>query len=349
MRDYAKVSPQFWIGKTGRKLRAAGADTQVLALYLLSAPNANMLGLYYLPSTLVAHETGLAPDAMRQALDRAIELGFCDYDEVAEVIWVYETARFQNAEQLEPADKRCKHIQKEYLALPENRFLEAFFNKYSGRFNLTMKRGGTPIAGKRPFQAPLKPLRSPLEAPSEPLQRPFEAPSKPGAGTGAGAEAGARKVASASPPSTAIKSKRKPKTGLPEKFAISDRVKEWAVRKGYDRLEQHFESFVGKARKNDYRYVDWDEAFMEAIRENWARLPTVPTRPEPKDVTCEYAESGQPACGMPNARPSNRYGGRPVCAHHERKLIEQTSGRKMPEEARKALRQFTGKHAARPQ
>jgi len=49
MRDFAKVCGQFWIGETGRKLRAAGRDAQTVALYLITCPSANMLGLYYLP------------------------------------------------------------------------------------------------------------------------------------------------------------------------------------------------------------------------------------------------------------------------------------------------------------
>ncbi|MCJ2205071.1 hypothetical protein K9T61_05110 [Escherichia coli] len=44
MRDYAKVSPRFWLGETGRELRKAGAEAQVVAFYLMTSPHANMLG-----------------------------------------------------------------------------------------------------------------------------------------------------------------------------------------------------------------------------------------------------------------------------------------------------------------
>lgn len=53
---------------------------------------------------------------------------------------------------------------------------------------------------------------------------------------------------------------------------MSDRVRSWATSKGYDRLDEHMEHFVGKARAKDYRYVDWDEAFMGAVRDDWANL-----------------------------------------------------------------------------
>lgn len=167
MRDYAMVSPRFWIGHSGRELRSAGADAQVVALYLLSSPHANMLGLYYLPIAYIAHETGLTAGAARAALAKVIELGFCAYDDAAEVVWVHEMARFQIGEQLEPADKRCKGVQKEYLHLPANRLLPAFFDRHAGRFHLTTKRGdkaAIDTSAQKPHQraseAPSKPLRS---------------------------------------------------------------------------------------------------------------------------------------------------------------------------------------------
>ncbi|WP_337054016.1 hypothetical protein [Pseudoxanthomonas sp. USHLN014] len=68
--------------------------------------------------------------------------------------------------------------------------------------------------------------------------------------------------------------KRAPsKTALPQGFTISDRVRSWAAEKGHARLEQHLESFRAKATAKGYTYADWDSAFMEAIRENWAKLP----------------------------------------------------------------------------
>lgn len=67
-------------------------------------------------------------------------------------------------------------------------------------------------------------------------------------------------------------SKRPRKTTLPMDFGVSDRVRAWAAEKGHSNLEGHLESFKGKAKAKGYEYVDWDSAFMEAIRENWAKL-----------------------------------------------------------------------------
>ncbi|ENO4828451.1 DNA-binding protein, partial [Escherichia coli] len=56
MRNYATISPQFWLGETGRKLRKSGPECMVVALYMMTSPHSNMLGLYYLPVLYIAHE-----------------------------------------------------------------------------------------------------------------------------------------------------------------------------------------------------------------------------------------------------------------------------------------------------
>ena len=62
-------------------------------------------------------------------------------------------------------------------------------------------------------------------------------------------------------------------TPLPTDFAVSERVRRWAGEKGYGPLlALHFEAFVSTCRAKGYQYADWDEAFMNAIRKNWAGL-----------------------------------------------------------------------------
>jgi hypothetical protein len=65
---------------------------------------------------------------------------------------------------------------------------------------------------------------------------------------------------------------REKKTAMPEGFGISERVRAWAEEKRYGRLEEHLEAFKAKAQAKGYTYVNWDLAFMEAIREDWAKL-----------------------------------------------------------------------------
>src|SRR5207302_7001940 len=109
----------------------------------------------YLPQLYIAHETGLGIEGASNGLRMAIEAGFCDYDADSEVVFVYEMARFQIAERLEPPDKRCTGIQREYDALPNNLFLSNFYEKYVGAFHLKKPREGT-----SPFEGASKALRS---------------------------------------------------------------------------------------------------------------------------------------------------------------------------------------------
>jgi hypothetical protein len=136
VRAYGKVTPAFWTGRTGRRIRAAGPAAQVVALYLLTGPHANMLGLYYLPLPFLVHETGLAEPAARAALERLAEAGFCRHDPATEFVWVVEMARFQVAERLAPADKRVTGIRRALERLPANPFTAAFVARYGAAFHL---------------------------------------------------------------------------------------------------------------------------------------------------------------------------------------------------------------------
>jgi hypothetical protein len=62
------------------------------------------------------------------------------------------------------------------------------------------------------------------------------------------------------------------KTALPDDFVITPALEEWARQKGHTRLPEHLESFKAKVKANGYTYVDWNSAFQEAIRGDWAKL-----------------------------------------------------------------------------
>jgi hypothetical protein len=76
-------------------------------------------------------------------------------------------------------------------------------------------------------------------------------------------------------PAAAAPARKKPKahkTPIPDDFCISERVRKWAKAKGFARLEEHLEAFVAKCKAKAYENVSWDDAFMEAVREDWAKL-----------------------------------------------------------------------------
>lgn len=154
MRDYSKISPLFWVGETGRRIRESGKDCQVLSLYLLSGPSANMIGLYYLPLASMTHETGLSKPACQRALHRLAELGFSQWDPATETVFVFEMAAHQIGEPLRATDNRCKGIEKEWEALRRSPFHSSFHARYAASFHLPKVKNG------RPLRAPSKPLRS---------------------------------------------------------------------------------------------------------------------------------------------------------------------------------------------
>jgi len=161
MRDYARISPLFWTGETGRFIRSCGHEAQVIALYLLTSPGSNMIGLYYLPMVVLCHETGSPFEGASKALRRLSEGGFAHYDERSETVWVVEMARFQVGEKLKRDDNRVKGIQKELEQYRKSPFFLGFYGRYEKDFHL---------APLPEMEAPSKPLASPFEGPSEPLR-----------------------------------------------------------------------------------------------------------------------------------------------------------------------------------
>ena len=162
MRDYSKLISRFWTGETGKAIRRHGALVQVIALYIVSSPSSNMIGLYYLPMPTLCHEVGCSSEAAQQALHALADLGFAFYDDSTEHVWIPNMARFQIGEQLNPGDKRIVAIMKALKHIKTTRFVSDFLKRYQEAFHLEMT--------------------NPPEAPSEALRRPFDAPSKPGAG-----------------------------------------------------------------------------------------------------------------------------------------------------------------------
>lgn len=170
MRDYAKISPKLWVGKTGRAIRKMGIESQILSFYLLTSPHANMLGVYYLPIAYITHDLGLTEQAVISGLEKLNELDFCNYDPQAEYVWIIEMARHQIAQQLEERDKRVKAVNDIFHSLPELCFKNDIFTKYKNTFHLqpwtdSNKKipeefEGDLTSDRSPFQGALMPLRS---------------------------------------------------------------------------------------------------------------------------------------------------------------------------------------------
>jgi hypothetical protein len=94
-----------------------------------------------------------------------------------------------------------------------------------------------------------------------------------------------------------LSKERGKKTPIPENFSISGRVKAWALEHGFDRLDEHMEAFKRKVAMNGYTYIDWDAAFMEAIRGDWAKLRNQRGSPGPALAPGRTYDRQCPDCG----------------------------------------------------
>jgi len=183
-RDYSRVAPQFWTGSTGRAIRSLGAECQMLALYLLTSPHSTATGLYSLPLAYVSADTGMTIEGASKALLSLREVGFCDYDEAAEVIWVPEMARFQIAEALKDKDKRGPWVVATASKFRKHRFFRRFVLKYREAFCLRIGDDELPddTDAQSPIEGPSKPLRCQEQEQEQELEQEREqehAPSAP--------------------------------------------------------------------------------------------------------------------------------------------------------------------------
>ncbi|MDZ5448616.1 hypothetical protein [Labrys sp. ZIDIC5] len=154
MRDYGKVAPSFWIGKTGKQLRG-NPDAQLVALYLMTSPHSSMTGVFYCPIIYISNETGIPLEGASKALGSLQEADFCVYDPDTETVFVREMAKFQVEQQLKATDNRVKGIIKDFQSMPKGLIQQAFFDRYADAFHLPGDR-----LDCDEIEAPSKPLRS---------------------------------------------------------------------------------------------------------------------------------------------------------------------------------------------
>lgn len=136
MREFAKISVEFWTNSIGKKLKNCESETKNIAFYLMSSRHANMIGFYYLPLLFITHETGIPLEAVSKGIKRLIEIGFCSYDEAIEYVWVHDIAANELGLTLKKSDNRIKHVNNVYKKLPFTPLLRGFYQKYGETFYL---------------------------------------------------------------------------------------------------------------------------------------------------------------------------------------------------------------------
>ena len=159
--NHSIVRPSFWTGATGRALRR-DVDAQVVGMYLMTSPHANIIGVYRCPVEFISIETGRPFEGASKGLRKLHEIGFSTYDPETETIWVHEMARHQIGEALRPGDNRLKHIARFFGEIENSHIKRAFFEKYGAAYHLP--EPPIPPPATSPFEGASKPLQSPSEA-----------------------------------------------------------------------------------------------------------------------------------------------------------------------------------------
>lgn len=160
MRKFASIPPRVWQAD----LKAVRGNLEALAVHyhLTTSGHANMLGLYYLPVTYIAHEIGCPEEGASKGLLALVEAQICSYDFERELVWVHEMAADQIAAQLSPKDKRVKGVADQLSMLPMCQITLNFYRRYRLSFHLYDERNLEEYELSMPddVEAPSKPLRS---------------------------------------------------------------------------------------------------------------------------------------------------------------------------------------------
>jgi hypothetical protein len=89
---FRTIDTAFW---TDPKVKDLPSDGKLLFLYLITNPHTHVSGIYYLPTVVISHETGLSKTRLDTLWDSLSRLGFARRDQKTEVVWVVNMFRYQ--------------------------------------------------------------------------------------------------------------------------------------------------------------------------------------------------------------------------------------------------------------
>ena len=89
---YRTIDTKFW---TDDKIRSLSVPEKLFALYLVTNPHSHSSGIYYLPHTLIAEETGIVRRTLDTLSDTLSSAGFARFDIKTNTIWVIRMMFYQ--------------------------------------------------------------------------------------------------------------------------------------------------------------------------------------------------------------------------------------------------------------
>ena len=242
---YRKVSCQIWLDQ---KFLSLSDDAKLVFMLILTHPNLSSFGAMKASPASLTDELGWLTERLSEAFQEVLAKGLVQYDKSARLLVLPNFIKHNK-----PASPNVvTSWLGGYKELPECDLKDELFH--------TLK--GYAEAMSEAFQ--------------EAFRKAFGEASRKAVGnqrTESSKQETENKSKDCPPDGGAPKKPKSRKTSIPENFSISDRVSAWAATKGHNRLEERLEHFVSRCKMAGYQYVDWDEAFMTAIRDDWAKLP----------------------------------------------------------------------------
>jgi len=111
---FCKIKPSFWHSK---KTVQMDPESKLLAIYLMTSPSFQMVGIYHIPKVTLHSHTGLPLEVIDRCLSALEAIGFLHYDENQQIVWVIDMAATQVADN--PNLKQIKGVRNELARLWE--------------------------------------------------------------------------------------------------------------------------------------------------------------------------------------------------------------------------------------
>lgn len=150
---YTKLPSNFWNSKSGRAVRACGAEALQVYLYLRSCEMGNYVGFFRLNTGYAAVDLGISETTLMEYIAKFSKAGLMIYDSEAEVLWVIDQAEVQVGE-LKAGDKQIIGINKNIAAIERSALRDAFFNRYHKQLNLSSALAPLQPAGEKVQASP---------------------------------------------------------------------------------------------------------------------------------------------------------------------------------------------------
>jgi hypothetical protein len=136
IRKYCTVHPEIWITKPFRKI---SPDCKLLAIYLRTCPQFQMVGIFNIPIEIMAKDTGLAIATVEDCLGQLEAIEYLKFDFEADVVWVIDMAVSQVSRGT-LSENQWKGVNNELTRLYEDEFpfVEDWIHRHGGRYGVTL-------------------------------------------------------------------------------------------------------------------------------------------------------------------------------------------------------------------